>query len=173
MPNNEKNILENNPTLDAVKSKFGESLLKSEVFRNELTLYIKRESIAEIMAFLKNDSDLAYDMLNDVTVVDGLIMEKNPRFQVVYHLRSTKYNRRLRIKAPVPENDCKIATVSHLWKLADWAEREAYEMYGVTFEGHPDLRRLLTPASFTNFPLRKDYPLRGKGERDVILPEGS
>ena len=173
MPNKEKNILENNPTLDAVKSKFGDALLKSNVFRNELTLYIKRESVSEIMAFLKNDSALAYDMLNDVTVVDGLIMEKNPRFQVVYHLRSTQYNRRLRVKAPVPENDCKIATVSHLWKLADWAEREAYEMYGVTFEGHPDLRRLLTPASFTNFPLRKDYPLRGKGERDVILPEGS
>jgi len=125
------------------------------------------------MKFLKEDTELVYDFLADVTAVDYLKMEKSPRFQVVYNLRSMKHNRRVRIKVPVPENDCKIESVSGLWKTANWMEREVYEMYGITFENHPDLRKLLMPEAYEYFPLRKDYPLRGKGERDVVLPEGS
>jgi len=169
----EKNILENNPTLDKLKSQFVSEILKTEVFRNELTIIVKRERIVEIMQFLKDDPELLYDYLVDLTAVDYLKMEKSPRFQVVYHLRSMKYGRRVRIKAPVPENDCKIHTLYYLWKTANWAEREAWEMYGIVFENHPDLRHLLIPETFTHYPLRKDYPVRGKGEREIILPEGS
>lgn len=164
---------ENNPTADKLKAAFGAEILKTESFQNQLTFIVKRERIADIMKFLKEEADLAYDFLVDLTVVDYLKMEKSPRFEVVYHLRSMKHNRRVRIKAPVSENDCRIETMSGLWKTAVWMEREAAEMYGMTFNNHPDPRKLLLPDTFQHFPLRKDYPLRGKGERDVVLPEGS
>jgi NADH-quinone oxidoreductase subunit C len=162
-----------NPTLDRLKTTFASEILKSETFRDKQTVVVKRERILDIMKFLRDDPALVYDMLVDLTAVDYLKMDLRPRFQVVYHLRSFKYNRRVRIKAPVPENDCHIESVCPLWKAANWYEREVYEMYGITFDHHPDLRRLLIPETFTDYPLRKDYPLRGKGERDVILPEGS
>lgn len=165
--------IENNPTAEKLKSKFGADILKTEVFRNQHAIIVKRERILDVMKFLKDDADLAYDFLADLTAVDYLKMEKSPRFQVVYNLRSMKHNRRVRIKVPVPENDCKIESVSALWNTANWMEREVHEMYGITFENHPDLRKLLMPETYEYFPLRKDYPLRGKGERDVVLPEGS
>lgn len=165
--------IENNPTAEKLKSKFGSDILKAEVYRNQHAIVVKRERILDIMKFLKDDAELAYDFLADLTAVDYLKMEVSPRFQVVYNLRSMKHNRRVRIKVPVPENDCKIETVSELWKTANWLEREVYEMYGITFENHPDLRKLLMPEAYEYFPLRKDYPLRGKGERDAVLPEGS
>lgn len=164
---------DNDLTLNKLKSKFGASILRSDVFRSERTIHVQKDVIADVLRYLKEDPELGYDMLVDLTVVDYLKMEKSPRFQVVYHLRSMAKGRRVRIKAPVSEKDCTIASVSGLWKSANWMEREAYEMYGVVFDQHPDLRRLLTPETFKDFPLRKDYPLRGKGERDVVLPEGS
>lgn len=166
-------VAANNPTAEKLKSKFGSDILKTENFRNQLALTVKRERILEVMKFLKEDADLSYDFLVDLTAVDYLKMEKSPRFEAVYHLRSMKFNRRVRIKVPVPENDCKIESVCALWHTANWMEREAHEMYGIVFENHPDLRRLLIPETYEHFPLRKDYPLRGKGERDVVLPEGS
>ncbi len=168
-----RDILDHNPTVDHLKSRFGESILKTEVFRNELTVTVQKERIVDVLQFLRDEAALAYTMLTDLTVVDRLKMEKSPRFMAVYHLRSMTHGRRVRIKAPITEKDCTIASIHALWKSANWMEREAYEMYGVTFEGHPDLRRLLTPETFTAYPLRKDYPLRGRGERDVVLPEGS
>ncbi len=169
----EKDILENNSTLDKLKNQFGAEILKSEIFGNQLAVIVKRDRIVELMKFLKEDPELSYDFLVDLTAIDYLTMEKSPRFQVVYHLRSMKYNRRVRIKVPVSESDCKIPTVCGLWKAANWLERETHEMYGIAFENHPDLRKLLMPATYEYFPLRKDYPLHGKGERELILPEGS
>ncbi len=162
-----------NSTVEKLKSKFGEAILKTEEFRKDITVFVKREQILDVMEFLKSDAELSYDFLIDITAVDYLRMEKNPRFQMVYNLRSTKYNQRIRVKVPLSESDLKISTLAGLWKGAAWLEREVYEMYGVSFENHPDLRRLLIPDSFKHFPLRKDYPLRGKGEREIILPEGS
>jgi NADH-quinone oxidoreductase subunit C len=169
----EKDILENNPTLDKLKSQFGGEILKTEIFQNQLAVIVRRDRILELMKYLKEDADLSYDFLVDITAVDYLNLEKSPRFQVVYHLRSTKYGRRVRIKVPLSENDCKIATMSGLWKTANWLERETCEMYGIVFEDHPDPRKLLLPETYQYYPLRKDYPLRGKGEREIILPEGS
>ena len=167
------NSTENNPTVEKLKSRFGADILKTEVFRNQLSMVVKRDNILNVMRLLKDDAELAYDFLADLTAVDYLKMEKNPRFEVVYNLRSMKHNRRVRIKVPVPENDCKIESVCGIWKTANWMEREAHEMYGIVFENHPDLRKLLMPETYQYYPLRKDYPLRGKGERDVVLPEGS
>lgn len=163
----------NNPTSEKLKSKFGADILKTEVFRGQHLAIVKRERILDVMKFLKEDPALEYDFLADLTAVDYLKMEQSPRFQVVYNLRSMKHNRRFRVKVPVPENDCRIETVNGLWKTAAWLEREVYEMYGITFDNHPDLRKLLMPEAYEYFPLRKDYPLRGRGERDVVLPEGS
>ncbi len=160
-------------TLDKLKSRFSDAVLKSDTFRNELTVTVRKERIAEILQFLKEDSELSYDYLVDVTAVDCLRMEASPRFAVVYHLRSMKYGRRVRIKAPVSEQDARIESVCALWKSANWLERETHEMYGIVFDRHPDLRRLLTPETFKDYPLRKDYPLQGKGEREALLPEGS
>lgn len=150
-----------------------DSVLKTDVFRNQMTIFIRREDVLNVMTFLKNDSELLFDFLADITAVDYLAMEKTPRFQVVYNLRSMKHGHRVRIKVPVPENDCRIESVVLLWKSATWLERETYEMYGIIFNHHPDLRKLLMPEAFKDFPLRKDYPLRGKGEREALLPEGS
>jgi NADH-quinone oxidoreductase subunit C len=169
----EKSISQDNPTPDKLKDQFGAEILKLETFRNELTVIVRRDRIPDIMRFLKEDPELSYDLLVDITAVDYLKMEKSPRFQVVYHLRSMKFNRRVRVKVPLSENDCKISSLCELWKSANWLERETYEMYGIAFENHPDLRRLLIPETYEYYPLRKDYPLRGKGEREIVLPEGS
>jgi NADH-quinone oxidoreductase subunit C len=88
------------------------------------------------------------------------------RFAVVYQLTSLEHNARLRVKAYVPEEPCEIATATELWPAANWAEREVYDLYGIRFTGHPDLRRILMPENYQGHPLRKDYPLKGRGERD-------
>lgn len=165
--------MNNNPTAEKISARFGEDILKTETFRDELTVTVKKNRIVEIMTYLRDDADLKYDYLVDLTAVDFLKMDMRPRFHVVYHLRSMSFGRRVRIHVPVAENECTIASVCGLWRTANWAEREAYEMYGIIFDGHPDLRRLLIPDTFTDYPLRKDYPLRGKGEREIVLPEGS
>ncbi len=161
------------PAFQKLNAAFASEILKSDVFRDELTVVVKRDRILDIMKFLRDDGELAFDMLVDLTAVDYLKMDLRPRFQVVYHLRSFKTGRRVRIKVPIPETDCHVESMTALWKSANWFEREAFEMYGIKFDHHPDLRRLLIPETFTDFPLRKDYPLRGKGEREIILPEGS
>ena len=128
-----------------------------------------KKDFLELMTFLKNDPELAFDYLTDVTGVDYLKQERQPRYDLVYHLYSFKNNQRLRVKLGVPDEELDVPTMSELWKSALWLEREAFEMFGFNFTGHPDLRRLLLPDVFDGFPLRKDYPLRGRGERDVIL----
>ncbi|RMH87541.1 MAG: NADH-quinone oxidoreductase subunit C [Calditrichaeota bacterium] len=140
-----------------------------EEFREQLSLRLNRDQLIEVMSFLKDHPDLVFDYLTDVTGVDYLKMERVPRFDVVYHLYSFKYNWRLRIKVGVDEDDMDVPSVSSLWRAALWLEREVFEMFGFNFTGHPDLRRLLLPDVFDGYPLRKDYPLRGRGERDVIL----
>jgi NADH-quinone oxidoreductase subunit C len=130
---------------------------------------VSKKDFPKLMTFLKNDPELSFDYLTDVTGVDYLKQERDPRFDLVYHLYSFKNNQRLRVKLGVPDEDLDVPTMSELWKAALWLEREAFEMFGFNFAGHPDLRRLLLPDVFDGFPLRKDYPLRGRGERDVIL----
>jgi NADH-quinone oxidoreductase subunit C len=108
------------------------------------------------MRFLRDTPDLELDMLMDVTAVDRL--PEKPRFEVVYHLYSLAKNHRVRIKACVAEEAPEIDTLLSLWPAANWLEREVWDMYGVRFRGHPDLRRLLLYEEFEGHPLRKDYP---------------
>jgi NADH-quinone oxidoreductase subunit C len=98
------------------------------------------------------------------------VPEIGTRFAVVYELYSLEHNHRFRLKARVPEDDPRLPSAYGLWKSALWGEREAHDMFGVEFDGNPDMRRLLMPEDFPGFPLRKDYPLRGRGERDAFEP---
>jgi len=124
----------------------------------EVTVTIPRESIVEVCSFLKNDN--GFDMLADLCGCDRG-PEDDPRFEVNYHLFSTIHYNRLRLKVVLSEEDPHVATVTTLWKTADWHERETYDLLGVIFDGHPDLRRILLPSDFDGHALRKDYPLRG------------
>ncbi|MCJ7482287.1 MAG: NADH-quinone oxidoreductase subunit C, partial [Thermodesulfovibrionales bacterium] len=113
-----------------------------------------------ILRFLHDDPLLSFDHLQDLTAVD-YIKKKEIRFEVVYNLYSIRYRHKIRIRAQVPENDPKIDSVVPIWAGANWHERECYDMFGILFTGHPDLRRILMPEDWEGFPLRKDYPLKG------------
>ena len=124
----------------------------------EVTIFVPRESIVDACAFLK--SEHGFNMLADLCGCDRG-PEEDPRFEVNYHLFSTKHHNRLRLKVLLSEDDPHVTTVTTLWKTADWHERETYDLFGVIFDGHPDLRRILLPSDFDGHALRKDYPLRG------------
>jgi NADH-quinone oxidoreductase subunit C len=132
-------------------------LAKTE-FRGETTLLVERAAIAEIAAFAK--TELGYTYLVDLSGVDHFGEE--PRFEVVYELYQFARGEHLRLKIRVSEDDLTVPTVSGVWKTADWHEREAYDMFGLVFAGHPDLRRILMWEGYPYYPLRKDFPLAGK-----------
>jgi NADH-quinone oxidoreductase subunit C len=127
----------------------------------EVTVVVDRERIVEVCRFLKSDPDLRYDLLTDVAGVDYLGRE--PRFEVVYHLYSVPHNSRLRLKVRVPEGDPTVPSVTSVWSTANWHEREAFDMLGIRFAGHPDLRRIYMPDDYPGHPLRKDFPPLGPG----------
>ncbi|MEJ5227883.1 NADH-quinone oxidoreductase subunit C [Thermodesulfovibrio sp.] len=149
-----------NPTeiVKRLKDSFPEEILWYRCFRNECDITVKREKNREILLYLKNTPSLEFDYLIDLTAVDYLGF-REPRFDVVYHLMSIKHRHRIRIKAEVPEQGCCIPSVADIWKTADWFERECFDMFGIIFKGHPDLRRILLPEDWNGFPLRKDYPV--------------
>lgn len=124
----------------------------------EVTVTVPRDAIADACFFLKTKH--GFDLLADICGADRG-PEEDPRFEVNYHLFSTIHFQRLRLKVLLSEDDPKVETVTNLWKTADWHERETYDMFGVVFENHPDLRRILLPSDFDGHALRKDYPLRG------------
>src|SRR5262249_25222684 len=125
---------------------------------------VSPQRLQAILQCLKDDC--AFDMLVDLTAVDYLYYpDAKDRFGVVYCLLNTATGERLYVKTYLNEPDLSLPTACRLWQGAEWMEREVFDMYGIVFEGHPDLRRILMPEEFTAFPLRKDYPLRGKGER--------
>jgi NADH-quinone oxidoreductase subunit C len=124
----------------------------------EVTVITPRGSIIEACQFLRDEQ--GFDMLADLCGADRG-PEEDPRFEVNYHLFSTKHHNRLRLKVLLSEDDLHVESVTPLWRTADWHERETYDMFGVIFDGHPDLRRILLPSDFDGHALRKDYPLRG------------
>lgn len=124
----------------------------------EVSIVVPREAIVDVSNELKEVHQ--FDLFADLCGADRG-PEEDPRFVVNYHLFSTKHYGRLRLKVRVSEDDPKIHTVSHIWRTADWHERETYDLFGVIFENHPDLRRILLPSDFDGHALRKDYPLRG------------
>jgi NADH-quinone oxidoreductase subunit C len=150
-------MAENNRAVIKLKERFAADIIDIREFRGEVTVTVKKENIVEICSFLK--TALAFNMLTDVTAVD--YPEKESRFMAVYNVYSIPNKDRLRVKAPVSECDCAIDTVSTVWSSAEWLEREVFDLFGITFNNHPDLRRILMTDDWVGHPLRKDYPLQG------------
>jgi NADH-quinone oxidoreductase subunit C len=133
-------------------------------FRNDIQVLVPAENALVALTCLKNAC--GFDMLIDITAVDYLeYPDATDRFGVIYFLLDTRTGARVQLKTFVNDPDPELLTVVPLWRAADWLEREVYDMFGIRFTGHPDLRRILLPDEFAAYPLRKDYPLRGRGER--------
>lgn len=145
--------------IQKLKTHSPESIEGSTEFRGDLTMHVKRNDIVKVSEFLKNDPELAFDMVIDVLGVD--MYRPTGRFEVVYNLYSIKNSKYLRLKVLVDEDDCIVPTVSGVWSGAGWHEREVYDMMGIAFSGHSDLRRMYMPEEFQYHPLRKDFPLLG------------
>ena len=165
--------------LDALKGTFGDAVIDTtDQFGDQVAL-VKREALVDVMRFLRDDPAMAMNLPSFCTCVDYLGMEEltpsvvspmgvpavhkqadatGPRFDMVYQLRSLGHGHTVRIKVPLTEDDLVVPTLSGLWPAFNWLEREVYDMYGVSFEGHPDLRRIYMYEEFVGHPLRKDYP---------------
>ncbi len=172
------------PTFPLVKQRFAGIKMLATEFRGQATLVAAKENLHDLLAFLRDDTQCAYDFLSDVIGIDylhypapqGALAGVAGRFSVVYNLVSTSLNRRLFVKVYLnPTLDTQgvdddaalhLPTATDLWPGAEWTEREVFDMFGIRFDGHPDLRRILTWESYPAHPLRKDYPLRGRGERE-------
>lgn len=144
---------------EKLKQRWPESVLEIHAHRGDETAVVRREALKEIAQFVKKDPDFDMSVLMDLSAVDGLRMNWRPRFEVVYHFYSMKKNHRLRIKVRVEEKDAVVPSLVSLWPAANWFEREAWDMFGIKFEGHPNLKRILMYEEFTGHPLRKDYPI--------------
>lgn len=151
---------EQNIAVQKLRAAMPDAIESAESFRDQVTIRVYKDRIVEVCKFLRDTPELEFDFLTDLTAVDYPSRPK--RFDVVYHLYSMTRNQRLRIKAVVGEGEA-IPSVTLVWKGANWEERECYDMFGVIFSGHPDLRRILLPEDWEGFPLRKDYPLAGYG----------
>jgi NADH-quinone oxidoreductase subunit C len=148
--------------VDEVRAHFRGAVVDSHDYRGDHTVVVDRAALRDVLALCRDAGTLAFDVLMDLTAVDYLKFpgrEDGPRFEVVYHLYSLAHNHRLRVKVRVDEDDASVPTAVTLWPIANWFEREVWDMFGIRFEGHPDLRRLLMYEEFVGHPLRKDYPI--------------
>jgi NADH-quinone oxidoreductase subunit C len=185
------------PALDPLKARFPQHKLQVGEFRDKVTIVVPAENIREVSQFLRDEPALRYDMLAELNGVDYLgYPGAQHRFGINYGLTSVSNSNRLWLKVfldptretgprTAPRDEVvleqgdpglKIESVTSVWPGAEWMEREVYDMYGIIFTGHPDLRRILTWSEFGSYPLRKDYPLRGVGEREdykIITREGA
>ncbi|UCE84854.1 MAG: NADH-quinone oxidoreductase subunit C [Deltaproteobacteria bacterium] len=141
-----------------------DALVETHARLGDATALVERGQVAALLRFLRDDPDCGFDVLTDLTAVDYL--GETPRFEVVYHLFSYTNRHRLRVKTRVPEEEPEVDTATGLWPSANWLEREVYDMYGIRFREHPDLRRLLLYEQFEGHPLRKDY---AKERRQPLL----
>ncbi len=146
------------PALEALKDELGGEMGEVVHYAGEVTVVVPRERIIEVLTFLRDDERTAFNLLADLTAADW--PERGKRFDIVYHLYSIPRNHRLRVKVHAGEGE-PVASAASIWKSADWHEREVYDLFGVAFEGHPDLRRILLPDEWEGHPLRKEYPLEG------------
>ncbi len=157
-----KNLL-----VDKVVSAFGDDIVSTSVYRGDVTHVVKKRAIKSLCGYLKTAEGLKMNYLVDIAGVDYL--EREPRFEVVYHLYSITTKLRIALKVKLKEGET-ISSVVDIWRAANFPEREAYDMFGIVFSGHPDLRRIYLDEDWEGFPLRKDYPL--KGFKDEYNPFG-
>jgi NADH-quinone oxidoreductase subunit C len=154
-------------TIIALQTKFAE--LATSEFRGQTRVTVPQAKQWEVLEYLKTMR--GFDFLADVTCVDMLnLRDATDRFLLVYQLAAYEANERITIHVPLNEPNLTVQSVYSLWNAADWLEREVWDMFGIRFEGHPDLRRILLPEEFSAHPLRKDYPLQGRGERHNFQP---
>ena len=150
-----------------IQENFSSGFVKAVEWRGDLAVTVTRDRLHEVAQFLHDDPAMDFDYIVHVSSVDW--PDDEERFEVVYEFYSIKKRHRIRLKTRVPESDCIVDSLTDLWKGADFMEREVYDMMGIRFRHHPDLRRILLPDDYTEgYPLRKDFPLRGKGWRDTF-----
>jgi len=155
---------------DLVKRKFGTAVLDTHADHGDQTVTVAPDALVEVMRWLKDEPAMAFNFMMDLTAVDYLGKKpRDQRFEVVYHLYSLKHNHRIRVKVPVGEADPAVDSIVAVWKGADWFEREAWDLYGIVFKGHPNLKRILLYEEFVGHPLRKDYPIRKR--QPLVGPE--
>ncbi len=145
-------------TLQKIQENFENDVIEVHSQFQQDTAVIASSSLLQVATFLKEDPELQYNTLMDLTAVD--YWKRKPRFEVVYHFLSVANSFRFRLKVPVAEPEPKVDSLSSLWPGANWYEREVYDMFGIQFTGHPDLRRILLYPEFEGHPLRKDYPIK-------------
>ncbi len=145
-------------TLQKIKENFGNDVIEVHCRFQQDTVVIAPSALLPVATFLKEDPNLQYNYLMDLTAVD--YWKRKPRFEVVYHFLSVANSFRIRLKVPVAEPKPKVDSLTSLWPGANWYEREVYDMFGIQFIGHPDLRRILLYPEFEGHPLRKDYPIK-------------
>jgi NADH-quinone oxidoreductase subunit C len=156
------------PAVQRLQEKFPTSTLEVKTFREEITITVPKREIVEVCQLLYSDPDLQYQFLTDLCGLD--FFPEIPRFEVVYLLYSMKNNQRLRLKTNVSEEES-ISSVESVWKAANWLEREAYDLFGISFENHSDLRRILLWDGYQGHPLRKDFPVEGPDFDKPFNPE--
>jgi len=162
----------NQAVLAHAREMFGDAVMAAHEHVGELTLEIRRADLLHVCRSLRDDPDFAYEQLIDVCGVDyleygresGKDPRSGPRYAAVYHLLSLQHNHRLRLRTLLDDDMPLVASVVDVWNAANWFEREAFDLFGIVFEGHPDLRRILTDYGFVGHPFRKDFPLIGQVE---------
>ncbi|HVA76624.1 MAG TPA: NADH-quinone oxidoreductase subunit C [Candidatus Binataceae bacterium] len=152
--------------IEKLKERFGAAISEAGAAHGQEFIVVARDSLLEILRALATEPGFEFNSLSDLTAVDW--PERKPRFEVVYNLNSLTRNHRVRVKVPIPGDDAWVASAISVWRAADWLERECYDMFGIDFRGHPDLRRILLYDTFEGHPLRKDYPYQ---KRQPIVPE--
>lgn len=151
--------------LNIIREKFPNDIILENDFRGDETVLMKLSVFMDLFSFLKTDSALDFNLLVDVCGVD--YYGEDPRYEVVYHLYSITHNHRIRVRFKVSEELMIVPSVTSLWVAADWFEREVFDMYGIKFLNHPNLKKILTHESFEGYPLRKDYPVN---RRTIVRP---
>ncbi len=152
-------LLKSHPALARLLDSIGTAVQNAKFDRDELTIWIDRSSIREACAILRDDPDCPFNYLSDLTCVDWYPSE--PRFEVVYHLLSIPKKERVRLKARLDGSSPAIESVTSVWPSANFYEREVFDLFGVRFSGHPNLKRIMMPDDWEGHPLRKDYPVEG------------
>lgn len=158
----------NEKLVERLSNRFGDGIKQCQVANDEVTIEIGRDQLLDVCTVLRDDTGLHFEQLIDLCGVDYLEFGegawRGPRFAVVYHLLSIRNNCRLRVRVFTDDEEPRVDSVVEIWNGANWFEREAFDLYGILFDGHPDLRRLLTDYGFIGHPFRKDFPLLGHVE---------